>query len=221
LNQMPGKTKKSAKTQRSYKTKTYKGKKKSSRNSLLFEKVPDEIERKNTDAEMMSISVPLTSSFSAPTLINGIAQGTTGGSHIGRKVVMKNLLLRYTVTANSTVSQARIIVVYDKQVNTITPVASDIVEVNAFYSPLKLACKDRFVVLLDELTPICPSTTQNVSGKRYVKFNLPVTFNSNTAATVSAIQTGAVWLIVANNSDPSVGATSNFYGMSRIRFTDE
>lgn len=188
---------------------------------MIFAKVPDEIEKKNTDYEAMSLSLPLTSSFSSPTLINGTAQGTSPGQHVGRRAVMKNLLLRYTATPNTNVSQVRIIVVYDKQPNTITPVASDIVEVNAFYSPLKLSCKDRFTVLMDEVSVICPSTTQNVSGQRYMKMNLPITFNGSTAATISAIQTGAVWLIAANNADPSVGQTSSMYFYTRIRFADE
>lgn len=187
---------------------------------MIFQAVADEVEKKNVDVET-GLTVPLTSSFTTPTLLNGIAQGTTPGAHIGRRSVMKSLLLRYTATPGGNVSQVRVVVVYDKQPNASTPTASDVIESNTFNSPLKLQNKDRFVCLMDEISDITPSTAQNVSGKRYMKMNLPITFNGSTLSSVAAIQTGAVWLLVANNSDPTIGQVTGFYFYSRIRFADE
>lgn len=216
---MPGKSAK--KSKRSYKTTTKKrAPKKSSRKSMIFEAVRDEVEKKNADVET-GVTVPLTSSFATPALVNGIAQSTTPGGHIGRRATMKSLQLRYTAAPSNNVSQVRVLLVYDKQTNAATPTATDIVQSNVFTSPLNLQNKDRFVVLMDEVSAIMPSTTQNVSGSRYMKMNLPITFNGSTAATVAAIQTGAIWLLVANNSDPAIGTTSNFYYYTRVRFTDE
>lgn len=218
---MPSQKKSKTSKRKAY-TSIRKGRKKpSTRREMVFQKVYDQIERKNADTDATIVA----STFSGPTLLNGIAQGTTPGNHIGRRATMKSLLIRYTADpvagGGGSVSQVRFIVVYDKQTNAAAPAVGDIVQTTAFTSPLNLQNKDRFVCLIDEISDVMPSAAQNISGQRYMKMNLPVCFNGSTLATVAAIQTGAVWIIVANNADPAVTANSNFNFSSRIRFTDE
>lgn len=220
---MPGQTKSKTTGGKKQKKGIKKGSRRnqSPRKDMIFQNVVDTVEKKNSDTES-SLTVPLSSAFSTPVLINGIAQGTSPGQHIGRRALMKSLQIRYIATPGtaSNISQVRAVLVYDKQTNAATPAVTDIMQSSVFTSPIALANKDRFVVLMDEVSPIMPSTSQCVSGSRYMKMNLPITYNGSTASTVSAIQTGAIWLLVANNSDP-IGFTSTFYYYSRVRFTDE
>lgn len=176
-------------------------------------------ERKSVENNS-TYSLPLTSSFASPVLLNGIAQGYNVSERVGRKVIMKSLLLRYIASpAANGVSQNRIVVVYDKQANGSAPISTDVFQSNTTLSPLNLSNSDRFVVLCDFWTDPSQSSALNMAGTKYVKMNLEEIFGG-VGATVSSINSGSVYCFIGNNSDPTIGQTSTSYLFSRIRYID-
>lgn len=168
-----------------------------------------------------TLAPPLTSSFTAPTLINGIAQGVGNNERVGRKVNIKSISLRYThsPTSGGPDSQVRIAIVYDKQANGSLPSAVDIFNQSNFLSHLTLANADRFVVIMDEISVSSQSSALNISGSRYTKCNLETIFAGTTSG-IASINSGALMILAANNADPTIGAVSTLYYNVRLRYTD-
>lgn len=180
----------------------------------------DKPERKNVDTNS-TLAPPLTSSFTAPTLLNGLAQGVNNSERIGRKAVMKSLSLRYTYdgTASDGDSQVRILIIYDKQANGALPAASDVIPNQTFTSHIQLANADRFVVLMDEVSESRQSSALNISGSRYLKCNLETIFGGSTSG-IASINSGSIFIMAANNADPTIGAVGALYFSTRVRYTD-
>lgn len=187
--------------------------------SYLFNPVEVKTELKNVDT-FGTYSCPLTSSFGSGVLLNGIAQGTNTSERIGRNVRFRNLSIRMKTVANTTnYGQVRYAVVYDRQSNGTTPIASDIWNQGDFLSHARLANAERFVMVVDEICDSQQSTNTPISSKRYVKLALDTMYGSigNTAA---AINTGSFWLFMANNADSTIGVASTANYEARLRYTD-
>ena len=176
-------------------------------------------EKKDITFALATLVAPLTASFTQPTLINGVATGTDGTTRIGRKILMKSLQIRYICGSGYPQSQHRVLIVYDKQANGALPTASTVLDTNSFMSPMNLSNSDRFVVLVDDISDSTQSSVLNIAGKRYVKCNLEAVFSGVTSG-IASIASGSIFIMVANNADPTVGITSNFYFTTRIRFID-
>lgn len=178
------------------------------------------LEKKAVDT-VFTHNNPLTSSFGTAAVLNSMQLGTANGQRIGRKIQLRSVQIRYTVTPPGAggVSQNRFVIVYDKQTNGAAPTASDVFAINAFDSPLNLNNAERFVVIMDEITDSCQSQLINMSGKRYAKIRLDTLYAGN-AGTVGDITTGGLFLFCANNSDPIVGVASTSYSYTRVRYTD-
>lgn len=209
---------------KSRKTNTFKTKgvkKGKKRNSKLFDSSrTSSVERKNVDV-VSTFALPLTASFATPQLINGIAQGVANNERVGRKIRMKKIQIRYIVepVSGSNPSQARIMIVYDKQPNGALPIVGDVVNGGQFYSFNVLANSDRFVVLMDEISESCQSSVTNISGQRHVNIDLETVFGGTTAG-IASINSGSVFIMAANNSDPTVGTVSSMFFTTRVRYTD-
>lgn len=187
--------------------------------NLLVQMDHSAVERKNKDLET-TFAPPLTTSWTTPQLLNGLAQGIGSSERIGRRALFKSVQYRFIVApADNGVSQNRILIVYDKQPNGALPGITDVLAVNAFYSPMNLSNSDRFVVISDEVTDSCQSSAMNMSHKMYKKCALETVFSA-TSGGVAAIASGSIFVIVANNSDPTVGQVSSSYGYFRLRYTD-
>lgn len=190
-------------------------------NMLFTGNTTSEIEKKAVDTAFTH-SNPLTASFGTAAVLNPLSLGTAAnGQRVGRKIQMRSVQIRYIVTPPGAggVSQNRFVLVYDKQTNGATPIATDVFTINSFHSPLNLNNAERFVVIFDEITDSCQSQLLNIAGKRYAKIRLDTVYTGNTG-TVSDILSGGLFLFCANNSDPAVGNASTSYSYSRVRYTD-
>lgn len=164
-------------------------------------------------------------------LLNGINQGTDYTERIGRKVLMKSLLTRFTcflntgLAANVAGDVVRILIFYDSQTNAVTPNVADILSSTAFDAPMNLTNRDRFKVVLDKfiLMPGYASTAGALTGgspipkmiNKYKKFNMDVIFGG-TNGNVGSIQTGGLFaLLISSNNSASTTILS-----TRVRYTD-
>ena len=143
-------------------------------------------------------------------LLNGVAQGTDYTNRIGRKVILKSLLIRATCIPNTASNTPagdviRMLVIYDCQTNSAAPVIGDILQNSSINDPMNLNNRDRFKVIADKyitlnacqyaagtLTAGSPQTKQ---VKLFKKMNLEQIF-SGTNNTVGSIGTGALFLVL-------------------------
>lgn len=179
-------------------------------------------EKKFVD-NIITLALPLAFTWSAGQLLNGLALGTSASTRIGRKVIMKSLLLRYRWQLAATSvggSPCRILIVYDKQANVAAPVITDILLSDTFTSPNNLSNRDRFVTLSDHMTePIAVQDTYAQASSIWKTLNLETLFNAGTAGNVTDITTGSVYLFACQTSTITVAAPALVY-QSRIRYTD-
>ena len=85
-------------------------------------------------------------------LLNGIAPGTGASQRIGKKIILRNLLIRCSIGSGNTGANVfrgmvRVLAVYDKQTNATAPTVADILEYQQGVSPMNMNNRDRFVVL--------------------------------------------------------------------------
>jgi len=163
------------------------------------------------------------------TLINGCATGTDFTDRIGRKIIMKNLLIRAEFAPNTAVNnnigeQVRFLVVYDMQTNGAAPVTTDLLKSVATNAPNNLNNRDRFRVLVDKYYAF-PGVTYTAAAitngspvskvlKIYKRFNLETIYSGTTNA-VGSIQTGALWVFCLSGNQYI--ATE---WQARVRFED-
>jgi len=184
-------------------------------------------ELKVIDTTLTTTNVPNTASIF---LLNGVAQGTDYTNRIGRKIILKSLLLRSTCVPNTSSNTPagdviRFLIVYDCQTNSATPVIGDILQNSSINDPMNLNNRDRFKVVADKyvtlnacqyaagtLTAGSPRTTQ---VKIFKKMNLEMIF-SGTGATSGSIGTGGLFLVLI----AGFNAQSTALWTSRVRFVD-
>lgn len=162
-------------------------------------------------------------------LINGVATGTDFTNRIGRKSLMKTLLLTYqalpsTATSSPAGDVHRIIVFYDKQTNGAAPAVTDVIAVADCLNPMQLTNRDRFKVLLDKRIPleafVMAAAAPTVGDpkqhffKKYLRLNLETVYGGS-AATVGSVQTGGLFILVLSDS-----GTWNNKWYTRVRFVD-
>lgn len=179
-------------------------------------------ELKNLDTVSVS-QIIAAQATAVVTLLNGVAQGTTALTRLGRSITMKSILLRISLGMAATTAGAspiRILVVYDKQTNGVAPIATDVLVSDNIYDANNLNNSRRFVTLIDHVIPVLgTSGPQAYLDTVYKKLNHVVEFNNGSAGTVGDIQTGSVYMFVWQS-----GAliTANPLGgiKCRIRFAD-
>lgn len=171
--------------------------------------------------------VPVFNTVTASTglLLNGVAQGTSAVTRIGRRITMKSLYIQYQINLLPTTTGAsplRMLVVYDSQTNGAAPAILDVVLTDELASPMNLGNARRFKVLCDEMVP-CIGTAgpQTYMFKRYIKFGkgLNTEFGAGTGATVTDITSGSIYVYTWGSSGWQV-ATPGAVLYSRIRFQD-
>jgi len=168
------------------------------------------------------------------TAINLIATGTDYNNRIGRKVILKSVMVRALVSpdiaSNTTDDQAiRCMLVYDAQTNSTLAGVNDILEAgttNNAYAFQNLNNRDRFKVLMDKTfatgkqvaaSGLAGSNTVHFI-KKFKRLNHEVIFSGTTAA-IGSIQTGSLlWLVIGSSG---AGLTDGSVSWnSRIRFVD-
>jgi len=161
--------------------------------------------------------------FSTGQLLTAIAQGTDASNRIGRKVVLKSLLVRYAIKLGSTStfgSPVRILVVYDKQANATAPAITDVLTVDDFFAPNNLANRDRFVTIFDHITaPVSGGGDAQVADVLYKRINLETIYNSGTDALIGSISSGSIYIFAAQAGN-LLTANGNINARIRLRYTD-
>lgn len=158
-------------------------------------------------------------------LLNGLATGVTASDRIGRKVIMKSLLLRAELrlaTTSTAGGYGRYLVVYDRQANANPPGVTDILLADAMQSQMNLSNKDRFMILAEGyFSPVSVNGDYTSQGVEvYKKLNAPVQFNATSGGTIADIVTGSVYVLFAQNSTIGTAAPTVVW-RSRIRYEDQ
>lgn len=188
----------------------------------LFQPNVSSPEKKNVDFFTSAFWTSASGNWTI-TPINLIAQGTTATTHIGRKAVMTSVLVRGWFTTASNATPPRIVLVYDKETNGATPGATDVFASNDSMAPMNLANSDRFIVVADH-SPVLANGMLNCTNPTmmnfeiYRKMRLPLQFNDTTTATITAINTGGLFLCCALGDAATTLTTQETY--TRVRFID-
>lgn len=156
-------------------------------------------------------------------LLNGVARGAAATERVGRQIKMKSIYLRYVcypAPTSAGASPVRVMIVYDKQTNTVAPTALEILTVDNVYSPNQLANSRRFVTLMDRVLAI--STLGEAVGtiEFYKKMNLDTQFNAvGNTGTVTDIQSGSIYMFVWGTAGIQTASLLGGW-TARIRFED-
>lgn len=203
------------------------------------------IEKKYIDAAVYEHKIGYGDGASAfIAALNLIPTGSGVSQRVGRKILMKSILLRVYIKngdwgdaseAVSDMAGYRMVLVYDRQCNGVPPTFDDIFEFTMGTSvfitnPLNLANRDRFLVLWDKqfvLDGVVNSAgTQNINTqkffKKYKRLNLETIFqNDASTAGINDIKTGSMFLIVFSNQRTTTDDGFSLVTMdSRIRYVD-
>lgn len=153
--------------------------------------------------------------FAGITHVNCVPQGATVANRIGNKIMMKSIHLKGTISAAAAVlSNARVMLIYDKQPNGAFPTFADIITdqpggVSGFYSSLNIANKSRFSVIRDQFFNFDPAQSLQHTINWYCKGRWETEYGAN-GGTVADFRTGAIFLValytvaVVNMSNLSV-----------------
>lgn len=178
-------------------------------------------ELKNIDVVTSSL-IPLAGT-GVVTLLNGVAQGTTATTRLGRRIVMRSLLVKFEISMAATstgASPIRILIVYDAQTNATAPVATDVLTLDQLNSPMNLSNSRRFKTLCDiEIPCIGTGGPQASLVTRYVKLNMNTEFNTGSAGTVGDIQSGSVYMLTYQDNVIATAAPVAI-AYTRIRYSD-
>lgn len=159
----------------------------------------------------------------ANNLLNGVVQGTTAETRLGRKIRMRSLDFRWSAFLGPTStggSPVRILIFYDKQANAALPLIASLMQANDFHAPMNLANSDRFTILRSVITePISQNNNFSVSGHEYVVMDLETIYNDVNGGLITDIVTGSVFVVVSHNGQ-ILTANGGFTFISRIRFDD-
>lgn len=183
-------------------------------------------EKKNHD---VSATIAMTAgalTFVAPaagTLLNGISEGATSTSRVGRKISMVKLTVYWSAYLASTSiggSPIRVMIIYDKQANTALPAVLTWLNTNDFHSQNQLYNGDRFITVGSFLTDtISVGGNYSVSGKWSRSIDLETLYNDGNSGLITDIQTGSLYLTTAQNGQIGTAGPS-FQFISRLRFID-
>lgn len=174
-----------------------------------------------------ALSAVVLDSTGAVTLLNGMAQGTTASTRIGRKITMKSFQIQARAQANAatTMSDCRVALVYDMQSNGAAPAITDIYDSASPTALRNVSNSQRFRVLWVWEDAVIGNLTTPSTGKEtlivnhYRRFDLPVQFNAGSAGTVGDIQTGGLFLVTVGQVAPGTSAAA-LNGTVRIRYSD-
>jgi len=160
--------------------------------------------------------------FTNGVLLNGIATGTDASSRIGRKAVIKSILIRATASMATATAGGmfRLLIVYDKQANATAPGITDVLLADTFNSANNLSNRDRFVTIFDQITePVSVQNNYACANVNYKGINLETIYNAGTDAAIGSIASGSIYLFVAQTGSTTIAAPV-FTFKSRLRYTD-
>lgn len=198
-------------------------------------------EWKQCDVTGGTISLPTaTGGWSNPVLINAITSGSGVTNRLGRKVLMRKLVLRCSDQWNlntmviSGYSPIRVVVVYDREPTGALPSVLDIFDVASILSNNNLTNSDRFQIIVDtqsgewspSTTGINPAQTSQITILCPLivrKLNHETQWKDVATSNIADYSKGAMYIMVAQDSTTAytgAGATRTFDYICRIRYTD-
>lgn len=161
--------------------------------------------------------------FNAGVLLNGLANGNTASTRVGRKIHMTSLLIRGHVYLSSTSTgggPVRILVVYDKQANAAAPSITDVLLDDNVDSPNNLSNRERFVTILDKFVdPISKEGEFARAFVLYKKIRLDTLFNENSSGNITDITSGSLYLFISQSGNIAT-ANGGIDFHTRVRYTD-
>jgi hypothetical protein len=164
-------------------------------------------------------------STGAVVLLNGMSQGTTASTRVGRQVVIRDVeySLAFYATPTTGIDQIdRFLLVFDRQSNGSAPTITDILESNSPFALLNKDTSSRFVVIVDNVKSVNASAEPEsnvLTGHVTRRVNKLVQFNAGNAGTIADINTGGMFLVSLGNL--AAGATAgSIIGRVRVAYTD-
>lgn len=182
-------------------------------------------ERKFIDTDITTTIGPNTNQFSVGTLLNGLQLGSSASQRIGRKVVLKSILIRYNFAVQNTTTWAtpvRILVVYDKQANGSAPAITDILLTDHISSQNNLSNKDRFVTIFDHMTGVLTGSSADSYiriDNLYKKLNLETMYNANDTGLIGDIASGSLYVFFGSSARLQTAGLVQDTRV-RVRYTD-
>jgi len=162
-------------------------------------------------------------------LVNGVAQGNTQTTRVGRKMVIRSITINFRVSSGTTTitSDFRVALVLDTQANGQALSITDVYDSVSPTSLRNLGNSERFRVLMvwegtnsgNTGTAGQQTETSALAYKLFRMQNIAVQFNNGTDDTIGSIATNSIYLIAMGNRAAGTGA-SVVVGDCRIRFTD-
>ncbi len=165
---------------------------------------------------------------------NGIPQGVTESTRVGRKCVITNINWRYDVTIPEQDAAAtplegdvvRVILYLDKQCNGATATTTGILESDDYQSFNNLANKSRFRILMDRThtlnvqalasdgAGVVSSPAFILSDSFFKKCSIPIEFDS-TAGAITEVRSNNIGVLLVGQT-----GTAGFASKMRLRFSD-
>jgi len=183
-------------------------------------------ELKFIDSTQTAVALATAATFLAPIgfrLLNGTTQGTDATERVGRKIVLKSLLVRgsFSLAATSTGgSPLRVLVIYDKQANATAFGVTDALLADEFVSPNNLSNRDRFVTICDQIVdPISAGGDYSRSFTIFKKLNLETMYNSGSSGAIGDITSGSMYILFAQDGKIATAAPTIDW-RARVRFED-
>jgi len=162
------------------------------------------------------------------TLIPTIAQGTAVTQRVGKRVALKSLEVKGSISANaaSVTSEPWFAIVYDKRPTGSLPAITDIYNSNSPDAFPNDANSDRFVILRNKSYIMIGNNTgvtsdhilENIHMYMSLK-NSPMVFKALGTGAIADIAEGALYLITGGNVAAGTQASSFYLGF-RVRFVD-
>lgn len=212
------------------KKKYYKTKSKSAydrKQDKLIKKLMDSVETKNNDFNIST----LTSNLGTPTVVHlsGIAQGSDYSDRIGRQILCKKILFKYTISQSASASTdpqvVRVTLVRDMKSDSVIPTYINVFGSNGLYDFVQRGnLQNRFsilydkyhVVSLDSTGDVDNSYTGNDIGYINIKYKLGSKIEySGTGA--SSYGSGCYFLMLNDNDG---AAPPTITGKARIYYED-
>lgn len=184
-------------------------------------------EKKFNDQSNILMNKPC-STLGSMTLLTAMAQGDGDFQRNGNSVLLKSLLLRVRLSANSNASapinqSIRMIIFQDRNVSNTTPVISDIIESGnvgterAVLSPLSTKLNGRVKIIRDKLFRLVKDQDSNERiYKDYIKVHTHLKY-IGTGATQADVSGGHFYMILFGDNDTY---QPEFDGMIRIAYYD-
>ena len=119
----------------------------------------------------------------------------------------------------------RMLVVYDRENNGGIPAVQDILNDvgnlgSLVVSPLNINNRNRFWILRDKIVDLGAGALSQVTTNDFIKLHgLERIYNQSSTGASGSIQSGQLYLLMIGNTNTNA-ANVNFFGTSRLRFTD-